>query len=192
MRRTPVGHHIFSHFSPAARTLIVGLIGATCGRVIFSSSAVNASRLPCSVVNHCRDAWIAASICSTRTGRLRHQSCMLIQHVGRCGRAALEGTKRSREEVLAAVPTRAVLSLSRGRPGWHSGSPNPPLMAGLVVPGKAEWAVPPLDPARVTTIKSGALLVVGVQELLKGRSYESFPQVWWCRVVGGHQEGVRS
>ena len=102
------------------------------------------------------------------------------------------GTKRSREEVLAAVPTRAVLSLSPGRPGWHSGSRNPPLMAGLVVPGKAEWAVPPLDPARVTTIKSGALLVVGVQELRNGRSYESFPQAWWCRVVGSHQEGVRS
>lgn len=94
------------------------------------------------------------------------------------------GTKRSREEVLAAMPTRAVLSLSPGRPGWHSGSRNPPLMAGLVVPGKAEWAVPPLDPARVTTIKSGALLVVGVQELRNGRNYESFPQAWWCRVVG--------
>lgn len=94
------------------------------------------------------------------------------------------GAKRSREEVLATVPLRAVLSLSPGRPGWHSGSRNPPLMAGLVVPGKAEWATPPLDQARVTTIKAGALLVVGVQELRSGRNYQSFRQAWWCRVVG--------
>lgn len=94
------------------------------------------------------------------------------------------GEKRSREEVLEAVPLRAVLSLSPGRPGWHSGSRNPPLMAGLVVPGRAEWATPPLDQARVTTIKGGSLLVVGVQELRSGRNYESFPQAWWCRVVG--------
>jgi hypothetical protein len=99
------------------------------------------------------------------------------------------GMKRPREDVLAAVPLRAVLSLSPGRPGWHSVARNPPLMAGLVVPGKAEWATPPLDQARVTTIKGGSLLVIGLQELRNGRNYQSFPQAWWCRVVGTSPHG---
>lgn len=94
------------------------------------------------------------------------------------------GEKRSREEVLAAVPLRAVLSLYPGRHGWHSGNRNPPLMAGLVVPGRAEWATQPLGRARVPTIKTGALLVVGVQELRSRRNYQSFRQAWGCRVVG--------
>ena len=58
-------------------------------------------------------------------------------------------------------------------------------MAGVVRSGLSEWAMPPLDQARVTTIKSGALLVVGLQEVRSGRNYESFRQAWWCRVVGG-------
>lgn len=95
------------------------------------------------------------------------------------------GVKRAREDVLAAEPVRVLLSLSPGRPGWHSGSRNPPLMAGVVRPGLSEWAMPPLDQARVTTIKSGSLLVVGLQEVRAGRNCESFRQAWWCRVVGG-------
>jgi hypothetical protein len=57
-------------------------------------------------------------------------------------------------------------------------------MAGLVVPGRAEWATQPLGRARVTTVKIGALLVVGVQELRSCRNYQSFRQPWGCRVVG--------
>ncbi len=53
------------------------------------------------------------------------------------------GVKRAREEVLSATPVRGLLSLSPGRPGWHSGSRNPPLMAGVVLPGRSEWAMPP-------------------------------------------------
>lgn len=99
------------------------------------------------------------------------------------------GLKRAREEVLSATPVRGLLSLSPGRPGWHSGSRNPPLMAGVVLPGRSEWAMPPLDQARVTTIKRGSLLVVGLQEARTGRNYETFRQAWWCRVVDGGAAG---
>jgi hypothetical protein len=36
------------------------------------------------------------------------------------------------------------------------------LKAGVVRPGLSEWAMPPFDQARVTTMKSGSLLVVGL------------------------------
>lgn len=99
------------------------------------------------------------------------------------------GMKRPRADVLVAVPLRAVLLLCRGRPSWHSVARNPPLMAGLVVPGKAEWGTPPLDQARITTIKGGSLLVMGLQELRNGRNYQSFSQAWWCGVVGTSPHG---
>jgi hypothetical protein len=57
-------------------------------------------------------------------------------------------------------------------------------MAGLVVTSMAEWATPPLDQARVTTIKTSALLVVGVQEQRIGRNHQAFRQAWWFGVVG--------
>ena len=50
--------------------------------------------------------------------------------------------------------------------------------------------MPPLDQARVTTIKSGSLLVVGLQEARTGRNYETFRQAWWCRVVDGGATGA--
>ena len=84
----------------------------------------------------------------TGTRRLLHTVCLpsnLVDPVELCHR----GAKRSREEVLAAMPPQAVLSLSPGSAGWHSGSRNPPLIAGLAVPGRSEWAAPPLDQARV-------------------------------------------
>ena len=75
-----------------------------------------------------------------------------------------QGVKLPREVVLAAVPLRGELSLSEGRPGWYRGQRSPPLLAGLVVPGKTEWALAPLDQAWVKVIRGGNLVVIGTQQ----------------------------
>ncbi|MBK6616326.1 hypothetical protein [Ottowia sp.] len=95
------------------------------------------------------------------------------------------GAKRSRDDVKAATPIRGLLSLTAARPGWHPNKVQAPLLAGLVLPGAAQWALSPLDHARVTTIRNGSLVVVGLQEVPHGRNWDTFPQAWWCRIVAG-------
>ena len=41
-------------------------------------------------------------------------------------------------------------------------------MAGLLKQGESEWALPPLDDARVTKIDARGILIVGMEQL-KGR-----------------------
>lgn len=98
----------------------------------------------------------------------------------------LRGVRRPRDEVLAAVPLRAELQLTIHRPGWHPGQRNAPLLAGLVEPGQTRWALPPLDKARVSKISGPSLLVVGFEEIPRGRrEVDVFWQAWWCRLVLG-------
>lgn len=94
------------------------------------------------------------------------------------------GVKRARNDVRATPPIRGILSLNCRRPGWHPGQRNPPLLAGLILPGAIEWCIPPLDCARVTTIRDGALVVAGLEEIANGRNHVQYPQAWWCRIVG--------
>lgn len=102
-----------------------------------------------------------------------------------------KGEKLLREEVRSATPVRGMLSLSRARPGWYPGKHNPPLLAGLVAPGQTNWALEPLDLARVVVIRDFQIIIAGVQEFNPSKYYrdrvKSFPQAWWCRVV---HEGV--
>lgn len=94
------------------------------------------------------------------------------------------GVKRTRDDVRAAPPIRGILSLNCRRPGWHPGQRNAPLLAGLLLQGTTEWCIPPLDWARVTTIRDGALVVAGLEEIANGRNHVQYPQAWWCRIVG--------
>jgi hypothetical protein len=107
------------------------------------------------------------------------------------------GAKRSRDDLRSANPIRGHLSLNCRRPGWHPGQRNAPLLAGLLLPGTTEWAIPPLDLARVTTIRDGALVIAGMEEIATGRNYMQYPQAWWCRIVGhasrtSHRSSARS
>lgn len=96
----------------------------------------------------------------------------------------IRGERRPREEVLAAAPVRAVLQLDYVRPGWHRGQRNAPLLASLVLPGSSEWALPPLDRARIERIRAANLYIVGVEEIVRDRrTLLTFPQAWWCRLV---------
>ena len=98
-----------------------------------------------------------------------------------------QGMKLPREVVLAATPLRGELSLSEGRPGWYRGQKNPPLLAGLVVPGRTEWAIAPLDSAWVKAIRNGDMVIHGIQQHSssgRDRDIRPFPQAWWCRIVG--------
>lgn len=101
------------------------------------------------------------------------------------------GVKRPRDEVRTAVPLRGLLFLTASRPGWHSSQRNPPLLAGLQTPGTTSWSIPPLDHARVTTIRAGSMIVVGVEEIGSGRNFVNYPQAWWCRVVTGELQRTR-
>ena len=96
------------------------------------------------------------------------------------------GVKLPREVVLAAAPLRGELSLSEGRPGWHSGQKTLSLLAGLVVPGKVEWAIAPLDYAWVKIIRMDNMVIVGIQQHSgsgRDKDIQAFPQAWWCRIV---------
>lgn len=96
----------------------------------------------------------------------------------------LKGEKRPLAEVRAETPLRAVLSLYAGRPGWHRGQRNPPLLAGLVALGTTKWALPPLDLARIECIRGPNLYIVGVEEIVQyRRQVLTFKQAWWCRLV---------
>lgn len=102
------------------------------------------------------------------------------------------GVPRPREEVTAAVPVRGVLRLDFLRPGWYRGMKNAPLLAGVLKPGETEWALPPLDQARIERIRAGNLYIVGVEEILHARrNLRAYRQGWWCRVVyEAVEEGV--
>lgn len=93
------------------------------------------------------------------------------------------GEKRPREALQAAAPVRGKLRLTSGRPGWHAGLRNAPLLAGIIELGTVEWAIPPLDEARVTRIEGLNLIIVGVEEVVDGRRTYRYRQAWWCRVV---------
>jgi len=69
------------------------------------------------------------------------------------------------------VPIRGLLSLNANRPGWHGSQRHPALLAGLQTPGTCFRAIPPLDQARVTTIKSGSMVITGVEEIAVGRNH---------------------
>lgn len=93
------------------------------------------------------------------------------------------GEKRPRDELRSAPPVRGKLRLTSGRPGWHAGQRNAPLLAGIIELGTVEWAIPPLDEARVTRIEGHNLIVVGVEEIVEGRRTYRYRQAWWCRIV---------
>lgn len=96
----------------------------------------------------------------------------------------LKGEKRPRAEVRAETPIRAVLTLDYVRPGWHRRQRDPPLLAGLVAPGAAKWALPPLDHARIECIRGPNLYIVGIEEIIKYRDQVTeYRQAWWCRLV---------
>jgi hypothetical protein len=96
------------------------------------------------------------------------------------------GEKRPREEVLATPPVRGELQLHNLRPGttyWRG--KERPLLAGLLQPGVMEWALPPLDYARVTHINDRGMLIVGFEEIARAnnRGADVFRQAWWARPV---------
>ena len=94
------------------------------------------------------------------------------------------GARRSIEEVKAARPVRGWLTLDPSRPGWHSGQRNAPMLASLLIPGTCEWAIEPLDHARVVKIARGAMLMVGLQERSRPvRLVEQVRQAWWVRAA---------
>lgn len=96
----------------------------------------------------------------------------------------IRGEPRRRADVQASVPVRGVLQLDHVRPGWHRGQRDAPLLAGLVVPGGSEWALPPLDQARITRIRGPNLYIVGIEEITRDRrTVLTFRQAWWCRLV---------
>lgn len=96
----------------------------------------------------------------------------------------IRGETRPKAEVRSAAPVRGVLQLDHGRPGWHRGQHNAPLLAGLVVPGGTEWALPPLDQARIERIRGPNLYIVGIEEIARDRrTVTTYPQAWWCRLV---------
>lgn len=97
------------------------------------------------------------------------------------------GVKLSRENVLARAPLRGELSLDEGQPGWYRGKKDAPLLASLVVPNGGCLVVAPLNHARVSKIRRGALLIFGLQQFSysgRDKDLREFPQVWWCRIVG--------
>ena len=95
----------------------------------------------------------------------------------------VQGERRHREEVRAALPVRGELQLSPQRPGWHVGARNAPMLASLVTPGTTHYALPPLDKAQVKRIAGMALLITGREEIQRGRTWFECPQSWWCRLV---------
>lgn len=96
----------------------------------------------------------------------------------------VRGEPRPRAEVQAAAPVRGVLQIDYVRPGWHRGQRNAPLLAGLVVPGGSEWALPPLDQARIERIRGPNIYIVGTEEIVRDRrTVLTFRQAWWCRLV---------
>ena len=92
----------------------------------------------------------------------------------------VRGSKRSREEVQNTTPVRGVLQFGAHRPGDAN---RDQLLASLLKPGTFDYALRPLDWARVTKIDSAGLIVVGLQESGYGRRLEELPQAWWCRPV---------
>ena len=69
------------------------------------------------------------------------------------------------------------MRLGEAKPGWHGKR----LTAGLLKQGESEWALPPLDDARVTKIDARGLLIIGMEQV-KGydNRFISFRQAWWC------------
>lgn len=96
----------------------------------------------------------------------------------------IRGEKRPRDDVLAATPVRGILQLDFVRPGWFRGQKNAPLLAGLLIPGACEWALPPLDQARVQRIWGPNLYITGLEEFERARrTVVTYRQAWWCRLV---------
>lgn len=97
----------------------------------------------------------------------------------------VRGQKRSKDQVRALTPVRGILTLDSKFPVWNSGRRDWNLQASLRIPDQSEWALEPLEDARVVAIKQGSLLVIGTQYLCEMRRYVDYPQAWWCRVAGG-------
>ena len=95
------------------------------------------------------------------------------------------GLRRPSEELRAAVPVRGVLSMKPSRGIWADGQRHAPLLAMLLAPELPEHLLEPLDQARVTRIRQGALLIVGLQEVVRPiRRVDHCRQAWWVRPVG--------
>lgn len=77
-----------------------------------------------------------------------------------------------------AAPVRGDVQITPGRPGYHSAQRNAPLLAGIVEAGQIEWALVPLDQARVTRIIDREMVIVGVEEVLEGRTAKRYQQAW--------------
>lgn len=115
----------------------------------------------------------------------RHRRRMLVDVVP----LRVLGVPRPRDEVRAAVPFRGLLQLDFVRPGWYRGQKKPPLLAGVLLPGQTEWALPPLDYARVERVRAGNIYIVGSEQVLHARrDLRNYRQAWWCRVVLPGQE----
>ncbi|WP_305295719.1 hypothetical protein [Polaromonas sp.] len=60
----------------------------------------------------------------------------------------------------------------------------PVMLACALQPGTCEYVTPPLDRARITQIRNGAILVTGAEQVPKGRKDVTvFKQTWWCRPI---------
>jgi len=92
------------------------------------------------------------------------------------------GARLLRAIVVAERPVRGELQVSGPRLGRRENG-----HAHLLVPGSPEFAqvLPALYDARVTRVKGNALLVAGIERIDRagGRSWDDYPQVWWCRLV---------
>lgn len=97
-----------------------------------------------------------------------------------------KGERLSPAEVAGAAPVRGRLQLDYVRPGYYRGQRDAPLLAGLLSPGESEWALPPLDHARVVKIRAGGgMLIVGLEEVprMNHRGSDIVPQAWWVRAI---------
>lgn len=94
------------------------------------------------------------------------------------------GVRRRPDEARSARPVRGVLSLGVKSPLWQrEGSPR--LLAVLVAEDQPDHVLEPLDYARVTKIRRGSFLIVGVQQYkLPVHHFEDHKQAWWVRPVG--------
>jgi hypothetical protein len=97
-----------------------------------------------------------------------------------------DGKRLPVEAVKEARPVRGVLQLHSSRPGmrWWRPGLELPLLAGLLRPGSFDYALPPLDRARVMKIEARGMLIVGLQEKKYfNRDVGVVRQAWWVRVV---------
>lgn len=102
------------------------------------------------------------------------------------------GVRIASDEALRAAPVRGRLQLTPCQPAWRRDKARAPLMALLVAPGACEHVLEPLDRARVVEIGFKGLLIIGMQELGRGRRLTAYRQAWWARPVPESGESANS